>query len=248
MVLDKEGLLYEILRGELYSTFEASYDHISRSNLIKVNDDLSDTLMCSIHDIFDPLVKESKLSHNCIGCNLNDDISILINFLRRVINLKGYYEDLNIVELYYHYITFMYFASEKICRYFDDGSGKTKEKYKKLQSFNRVRHWMNFFKHPKHFVETHHPEYIFSGFSEADSLKIKYDLLINDEFVGEYYKGNTHSKNQCLNEKLKNKSVIIEFPNPLSLAEDFVREEKKFIEHIKSDKAFREKLHEITSR
>lgn len=102
--------------------------------------------------------------------------------------------------------------------------------------FQQIRKWANFIKHPKAFILTHHPDY---GFEDCGfDFGKKFQLIINDQFVQQYYKGARNQDeqkriNKELFEKLKNKrDILVSFPDIVKLTNKLCYSIEKFVELI----------------
>ena len=193
------------------------------------SDDL-ESLLCQIHNSF-------PSGHNCVGCNLNDSNLRIEKFLIQHDNFQ---------DLYLTFTTFiflLYLQVESIYEYFDIIQLQESYKQKHFQSFQTVKRWANFLKHPKAFMLVHHPKWTFEGRKINDVVEkiSKTTPLINSNFVNEYYSGDR--KNKELFKKLnKKEDILVVFPNPVELIKDFTIAQIKFTDIIANNEIVRDLL------
>jgi hypothetical protein len=105
--------------------------------------------------------------------------------------------------------------------------------------FKDIHKWANFIKHPNSFILVHHPTYSYDGDDNFD--RTQYSLVIDQQFVNEYYSSPIHNKK--LWDALQNKKeVAVLFPNPQVLTRGFCDAAKKFISVVRDNAVFCEIL------
>ena len=116
-----------------------------------------------------------------------------------------------------------------------------------FKSFQRIRRWANFIKHPKSFLFSHHPQYYHGGEVGDEGAIIEDDTVqINGEFIDAYYAGG--QKNSKLAAMLNNATkVLVVYPDPELLMENFAAETKAFVRLIERNEVYREELGRITT-
>lgn len=195
-----------------------------------------ETLMCSIHESF------HGDGHNCVGCNLEKSSKLIANYLKQ----HETFETPDYV--FTSYIWFLYLMTTRMEEYIDIMSLPESVKQKKFGTFQKVKRWANFIKHPKAFMFVHHPCYSFEGTPvPAGCDDIHYEVVINDEFVKEFYSGGQNN-GKLMRKLAKIEGVMVEFPNPVVLMEEFVITQKNFVELIYDNKMIRELLDEKATR
>jgi hypothetical protein len=195
----------------------------------------SDSLMCSIHNSF-----EEKGGHCCVGCNMEESSKQIINFL------KNYSTFSTAIETFPTFILLLYLMVERIDEYLNMMELQKSIREKNFKVFSLIKQWANFIKHPKGFMLVHHPSYIYQGFKPSDEMLSyknieNYDLTIDNAFVKEYYSGGDNNKK--LYDKLTRKeNVIVIFPNPAELIEDFYKAQIFFVNLICQNPIFQDLL------
>ncbi|QPH37887.1 hypothetical protein [Pedobacter endophyticus] len=194
-----------------------------------------ETLMCSIHEVC-----SDDNSHNCVGCNLQEQSSLIIRFL------SGYasFASEHAVSIHFHML--LYLLAERYNQYIEMMDIPIAAKSRHFKIFQKVIHWANFIKHPKAFVLVHHPQYFIDGI-DTDPQRQKERIhearenkhLIDDSFVSEYYAGSEHN-GKLMTALAKKENVIVLFPDPLQLIESFVKAQQEFVSLIVDNKVFRE--------
>ena len=183
-----------------------------------------DTLFCNIHTHFED-------GHNCIACNLNESNSRIERFL---ISFK-LFDDINTT--FTNFILLMYLQVECIFEYLNILGLPEQYIKKNFQTLFTIKRWANFLKHPKSFMLVHHPKFIYESIWE----KQEKEIVINTEFVKKFYAGD--KKNNELYKLLSNKeNVLVVYPDPKKLINDFCDIQKKFCDLIAENQMIREIL------
>lgn len=186
------------------------------------------SLFCNIHDNF-------KNGHNCVACNLNDSNRRIENFL------YGYRLFNDVHTAFTTYILLLYLQVECIFEYFSIIQIPETYVLKHFQTFYTVKRWANFLKHPKAFILVHHP--IWEYKNDKSVKKNEKKPIIDTEFVKKFYGGD--SKNNELLKILNNQEdVIVLFPNPVELMDDFNKLQEKFADLISNNQIVREILND----
>jgi hypothetical protein len=190
------------------------------------------SVMCLLHDCFE---SQESGCHNCLGCNFADATSWIHNYLVNISRVPPS----GISEAYTFYIMLLYLLVERIYIVFEIVSLPEEYRYRHFRVFFEIHKWANFLKHPKSFLLAHHPEYLFEG---ADGLEREdYSIVIDQEFVNEYYSG--PEKNNKLWQMLQNKNGIgVVFPDPVSLTSRFCEAIHRFISLVKENEVYKEVL------
>lgn len=169
-------------------------------------------VLCRIHDAFGGNDGEH---HNCLGCNFAESQELILKFLEKS---KQYSE---VKDAFTIYILTLYLLVERMDTVMEIVQVPTAYKEKHFKVFQQIRKWANFIKHPKAFVLTHHPCYDFEG--SGIDWEQEFTITINDQFVTNYYKGESDqikqkSKNKELYSMLSNKQNIkVLFPDMTQL-------------------------------
>ena len=117
-------------------------------------------------------------NHNCLGCHLDTESQLIKNFLTNALYIQDSY-------VFFRLYTFqLYLYSEKILEMVKIVG--LPESYRKgnFFVFYEIKLWTNFLKHPKAFILTHHPRYIFETDNEIPAIKANTKLKKLDfEFI-----------------------------------------------------------------
>lgn len=190
----------------------------------------------SIFTKFHELLENEEEDHNCIGCNLNDSALLIYT---QLLNFDLF---ISIRHNFTMYIMTLYLMVERVDTLLNIISINETYKKDKFKTLIKIRKWANFIKHPKAFLLVHHPEYTFEGSSKNSELRKYANQTIDyNRFILPYYSND--DKNKELYEKLENKEkILVAFPNPIRLMEEFCKELKLFKRLIKKNEVFRDVL------
>jgi len=177
-----------------------------------------------------------KIYHNCIGCNIHEGATSIKLFLK---NHEGYPSVRHYLMLYS--LTF-YILAERIVTINDEMSGK-KNDWSDFPNLRRIKRWANFFKHPKSYMFLHHATYHLS--TDPDQPNFLIDGIIDDNFVQEYYGGN--SENEKLHSLIANKRRHkVFFPDLIEFTKSMCGEFDSFFNSIHSNPEFVGQLSKYT--
>ena len=201
-------------------------------------------IFCILHE---PgyLGEHDREGHVCLGCNLNDSLVMLHTFLK---DIKSEY---SIEYKFTMFILLLYLIVEKLATIFKV-IGITQEYVEENWSIMvEIRKWANFIKHPKGFLFTHHPEYIFEtgDFLTPEQKKDSPNKYIEYDFVKRFYTRENPAQTKELLKQIANKDkVIVILPAPDRLTEEFAKICRAFCEKIKDNAHFKEilKKHSFT--
>lgn len=208
---------------------------VLQKKMVKCKTESGDTLMCSINEAFSEFHENG---HNCLGCNLQDHVSLIQSFLKTAKSYDSKEHFFNV------YCLLLYLLTERIMEIMKIIGLPSGYKQSELRVFKEINIWSNFLKHPKAFILTHHPNYIFED--EKTSLSRK--KIIDYQFVEKYYSGEDKNKYRDLVKQLRNnKNVVVVLPDPVRLTSDFCDACKIFIDIIKENKVYKEILNDLTT-
>ncbi len=196
-------------------------------------------LLCKIHEAFGGLEGEH---HNCLGCNFADSQTMVLNYLNKHETYTNIQESITL------YILTLYLLVERIDSVLDMVQVPETYREKHFKVFQQIRKWANFIKHPKAFILTHHPDYDFEN-SGIDFGK-QFNITINDQFVTDYYKGESDpakqkSKNKELYTKLHNqKDIHVIFPDIAQLTKKVCYSINAFAELILKNQVYTDILND----
>lgn len=195
--------------------------------------------LCKIHDAFGGLGGEH---HNCLGCNFADSQRMIHSFLTK------YESYSDIQEAFTLYILTLYLLVERMEIVLDLVQVPDSYREKHFKVFQQIRKWANFIKHPKAFILTHHPSYDFENSGLIYDREFK--IVINDQFVTEYYKGESDpskqkSKNKDLYTILHNqKSIHVIFPDIAQLTKKLCYSVDVFSDLILKNQVYKDLLND----
>lgn len=190
-------------------------------NLMK---DEYDSHLCSLH-----ILLSTENDHNCIPCNVDEKVKLPFRYLKNRKNTAKAPED------FIMYLVSMQPAIATIEEVYDKiikplSNHKTFHDY--FDTMPQLKKWINFIKHPKHFVAmSHHPIY---NFTNSGVVSPKVDLTIDYNFVKEYYTKEGNKNGEDLRTKLykelyDKKSMLIVYPNALDITNGFCDDVMKFM-------------------
>lgn len=185
-----------------------------------------DSFFCQIHQNFED-------GHNCVACNLNLTNERILNFLYSY----KFFNDIH--STYSIFIMLLYLQVECLFEYIN--LVKIPEPYilKNFRILYKIKRWANFLKHPKSFLLVHHPIWRYEN-DEFGKINTK-NLIIDSDFVEKYYKGDKTNSELYRNLK-KKEDVLVLFPNPEKLIEEYVLSQQKFRNLISENSIVREIL------
>ncbi len=188
--------------------------------------------VCSLHDV---LSVPKTTAHNCLGCNLAD----LTNAFGEVLNGLTKCKDLQAA--FSIYFMWLNVFVERYDFMFSYLGVPDSYRIKHFPVFLQIKHWANFQKHPKAFLFVHHPS--FSCPTVGITVDKKKPKIIDQVFVDKYYKGGKH--NESLSSELMNaRSVVVHYPDPRTIVEDFCAQSQKFVEIVAKNPMYQELLME----
>jgi hypothetical protein len=190
-----------------------------------------DPLSCEIHDYF-----SSSDSHNCIGCNMATSENHIINFLKRYNNHK------DIEESYNQYLILCYLMVERIYEIFKIIEIPETYRLKHFKTFNLIKKWGNFIKHPKAFILVHHPICVLENSVGIEKLKKK-SIQINSKFIEKYYSGEKNNR-ELYNILTNKRDVVVIYPELEGLTKSFCQEVRRFVDLIRDNSVYREILND----
>lgn len=200
-----------------------------------------DTMMCSINEAFEDFHSNG---HNCLGCNLQDEIDFINQFLNDSLTLDHSEKDFFKV-----YLMLLYLLSEKLFEIIKIIGLPTSYKESELKVLRTIKLWANFHKHPKAFILTHHPEYLFEN--DESLLALRNDTrhkIVDIDYVNKYYRGEDSNKYRALVKELKNNEhVIVVIPKIDRLTDDFCTACSTIVQIVKENKAYKEILNDLTT-
>lgn len=220
---------------------------IFKEKMLECESEDVDTLMCSINQAFGEFHTNG---HNCLGCNLQDDVDWIESFLEQANEKNYFYGKMHIEFFFKSYLFHLYLLTEKIFEIKKIIGLPMSYKEKEFEVFRTIKLWANFFKHPKAFILTHHPKYFFDNNLETiEKLEKNSDNKIIDlKFIKKYYSGEDRNKYKNLTSELRNNSnVKVILPSIDILTKDFCNACAIFIEVIKENKAYKEILSDLTT-
>lgn len=211
--------------SDLKATFKEVLVKFLQSH--RVEHEIYTSLLCTIHTNF-------KEGHNCVACNLDESNRRIEDFL------FGYKHFTDPFPVMTNFIIQMYLQAEQIFAYLKIIKLSNEDIKENFQPLITIKRWANFLKHPKFFLLVHHPYWDYER--DIPSLyKEGAEKIIDTEFVNAYYAGD--KKNEELYALLaKKKEVMVLFPNPITLIDEFCKAQNKFVKLIEENAGYRDLL------
>ncbi len=201
-------------------------------------DGVSHSRYCQLFDIFEKReLRELNSStndnfeistfHNCIGCNLEEGCLNILDFVEQFSGTEKVRTYLTI------YTLLCYILAERLgVIYKELGviSNNGEFDWTKFPVLRRIKHWANFFKHPKSYMFLHHPGYFLENDPNRPNFLIENE--VNSDFVDSFYKA--RGKNDELRNLVANrKDWNVIFPNLLVFTQELCNEVDKACEYVK---------------
>lgn len=188
---------------------------------------------CELHNSFGTA---NTTNHNCLGCTFAESILLIDHFL-------GTHEmQTEISFAYQQLILVLYLLTARIETLFDIIELNRLYRDEHFRVLVLVRRWANFLKHPKAFLLTHHPTFLFEGHPMESGLRNDpSSIVIDRKFVDAYYAND--EKNKDLLFKLENKEkVLVVFPDASQICKDVCAAMKGCVAVIAENKVYRDLL------
>ena len=195
-------------------------------------DDKGVELVCKLHEKFKEI---DPKGHNCFGCNLQDDVDRISDFLKSSRDLDSPNHFATI------YLTNLYLFCERILEIKKIIGLPRLYKEQIFDVFRIVKLWANFIKHPKAFVLAHHPLYCINQVTD-----LKDYTIIDNDFVKKYYSGEDANKYKYLFDTFqRNPHLCVKYPDFIELTISFCDAADVFINTILENKIYLEILNDI---
>ena len=153
--------------------------------------------------------KENETAHNWIGCDFEEGARNISMFLK---HHKTTDSELYFITLYC--LLFCIQGESIVAIYKDLGFITDSTDWSVFPELQRIKHWANFFKFPRHDMLLHHTRFFFEGDPSLSNFMIK--GVVDDTFIHGFHSVDEAYK--VSRTALENKdSFIIIFPNLLSL-------------------------------
>lgn len=196
-----------------------------------------EAIFCKLHDkdhLGVDAEPDNESFHNCLACQLNEGNERIHRFLIETDTGRDGEYNFTI------YILLLYLQVEKLHTIFKV-IGITYEYVElKWKVLIEIRKWANFIKHPKGFLFTHHPSYLFEDDSYETNPQTK---VLDYKFVHQfYYKENEALLKENIKQLSNKSNVLVIIPCPLRLAKDYAVVCKEFCDKIKKNPHFKEIL------
>lgn len=222
---------------------------IAKNELYKIshNDDQQgcEELFCKLHneDYLGSPQTENTNSHNCIACQLQVGNMRIFKFL----NDTKTEEDIEYS--FTMFILLLYLQVEKFQTIFKLIGITFEYVEQNWEQLIRIRKWANFVKHPKGFLFTHHPNFIFEDDPSYNALKAdSQNQLIDYEIIKKFFTKETDEgfKN-TIKEVGNKKNVVIVIPCPEKVIQEYSKISMEFCEKIGANPHFKEILKKHTT-
>lgn len=155
--------------------------------------------------------------HNCIGCNIEEGCLNVLYFL------KCFSETENVRTYLTVYSLLFYTLAERLAVVYKElglVNGRDFD-WTKFPVLRNIKHWANFFKHPKAYMFLHHPNYFIENDPDRPNFMIEGE--VDSTFVDSFYRAG--ADNDELRRLFGNrKGWTIVFPDLLQLTKDMCQE------------------------
>lgn len=203
-------------------------------------------LFCKLHeeDYLGSPENDTTISHNCIACNLQDGNLKLYKFLNELAPVKTS-EDIEYASIIYYLL--LYLQVEKFHTIFKFIGITFDYVEQNWETLVQIRKWANFIKHPKGFLFTHHPNYIFEDDTTIPSLqadKKNNQLFQYGEIKKFYSRESDDGFKNTINEIGNKKNITVVLPCPLRIMKEYCKISKEFCNKIGENPHFKEILKE----
>lgn len=213
----------EIQEGDLFAKLQNELDLAMKNfDITLFNPGSDNSVFCSIHSF----LGTRNADHNCIGCNIDD----ILKFMRSVFSIS---KNLDSVEnVYFLLIPVMNLVVERldIINYMFENKVIDRSTF---QSFQIIRKWTNFIKHPKAFMFCHHPKYAFENYEHLE-LYTNNNKVIDYEFVNKYF-SNKNKDEILINELEGIPNILVLFPDIVQLTSRFSDQILNYLDILKSN-------------
>ncbi|TAH42335.1 MAG: hypothetical protein EYC69_06095 [Bacteroidetes bacterium] len=185
-------------------------------------------------DIWDVCVADARETENCIGENFNQFFHLIkdcwFNENNNMVSMDRFYAET--------YLMWLYRIVAQVNTIFYSLEMSDKTKLWGLKTFQEIRLWANFLKHPKEFLHSYWHQWIWEG---DDLVNRDTSTIIDKKYLEKHYSSDKDERPITLT---KNMEVVIEYPNLIRLTTGLVEDFKSFKSFLCSDPQAIEKLRE----
>ncbi len=203
----------------------------------------SEEIFCKLHgeDYLGIFVNEATNSHNCIACNLHDGNLKIYRFLDELGTVKTS-DQIEYASTIFFLL--LYLQIEKLHTIFKFIGITFEYVEENWEPLVQIRKWANFIKHPKGFLFTHHPTFIYEDDKTIPGLKsIKINQLIRYDEIKKFYTRETDdSFKNTIKEIGNKKNIIVVLPCPLRIMKEYCKISIEFCDKIGVNPHFKEIL------
>lgn len=188
------------------------------------------SIFCELFDVFHE--REGGTStlemphHNCIGCNFDEGCLTILEFLKRFSGSTNMLPYLTI------YTLLFYAQAERMGVIYKELGYVSRDNFDwgAFPNLALIKHWANFFKHPKAYMYLHHPTYHI----ETDPGRPNFMLngIIDTQFVQTFYRAGADNKKLAKHFE-KGTSYTVFFPDLLELTKNLCQAFQDIIPIIK---------------
>jgi hypothetical protein len=200
-------------------------------------------LFCKLHDDNYLGLPENNTtnSHNCIACNLQDGNLKIYKFLNELGTVEST-DELEYASTIYYLL--LYLQVEKFHTIFKFIGITFEYVEQNWETLIQIRKWANFIKHPKGFLFTHHPTFIYDDNSTITSLKAnKQNQIIDYEIIKKFYTRETDDAfKNTIKEVGNKKNIIVILPCPVRIMIEYSKINQEFCKKIGENPHFKEIL------
>lgn len=219
--------------SQTYKVYEYFNEWLFSNLDNKNNEESKKTIYCELFDVFH--LKEFKATndsrknyHNCIGCNLEEGCLTILDFLEKFSKATNVSSYLTIYSLLF------YSQAERLAVIYNELGYTIHDGFDwtRFPTLRSIKHWANFFKHPKAYMFLHHPCYFIESDPNIPNFMI--NGVIDNSFVEKYYRA--RADNTMLQQLFENGTKFkIIYPDLLELTIKMCAEFAAIIPVIKEE-------------
>lgn len=200
-------------------------------------------LFCKLHndEYLGSAEKDSTNSHNCIACNLQDGNLKIYKFLNELGKVDTS-EDIEYASTIFYLL--LYLQVEKFHTIFKFIGITFEYVEQNWEPLMQIRKWANFIKHPKGFLFTHHPTFIYEDNSTIPTLKAnKQNQIIDYDIIKKFYTRETDDGFKNTIKEVGNKrNIVVILPCPVRIMTDYCKISQGFCNKLGDNPHFKEIL------
>lgn len=193
-------------------------------------------LFCKLHEV--DYLNNHERGHVCIACTLDEGVCNVERFLSGIKNEK-IENDFDANYMFTTYFLLLYLTVEKLHTIFKFIGITLDFVEKQWPVLIEIRKWANFIKHPKGFMFTHHPKFIFEDEFENENASATKTQYIDYSFIKKFYSNENDEKfKQNILQIANKENIAVLIPKPERIAKEFTKVCSDFCNKIKENEHF----------